>query len=105
MRLSDEIEPSGPDWNEDLLDTRVGGEPLADGATRVTREVVGDEVEVALGIVAIDGVEQVQIPRGVARRSALGKRLSIAHPQRSIDPGLIVAAAVDERRLDAMAIP
>src|SRR5258708_7030842 len=32
----DEIEPSGPDRNKDLLDTRVGGEPLADGATRVT---------------------------------------------------------------------
>ena len=104
MRLS-EIEPRGPDRNKDLLDPWMGGEPRADGATGVTREVVGDEIEVALGIVAIDGAEQVEIPCGVACRRGLGADLSITDAQRAVDPGFVVAATVDERGFDAVAVP
>src|SRR5262249_12819831 len=82
----DEVEPGGPHRDEDLLDTWMGGEPVADGATRVTGEVVGDEIAVigdeiavAVGIVAIDGLEQVQIPCGVARGSGLGADRPITH--------------------------
>ncbi len=104
MRLR-EIEPRGPDRNKDLLDPWMGGEPLADGATGVTREVVGDEIEVALGIVAIDGAEQSEIPCGVACRRGLGADLSITDAQRAVDPGFVVAATVDERGFDAVAVP
>lgn len=100
----DQIQPSSAHRDENLTYPRVSGEPLADGATGVTREVVGDEIEVAVGIVALDGAEQVQIPCGVARGSGLGEDVSITDAQRPIDPGLIVATAVDERRLNAMAI-
>jgi hypothetical protein len=99
----DEIEPSRPHRDEDLLDTGMGGEPLADGATGVTREVVGDEVEIAHGIVAIECAEQREIPCGVACRSGLGADLSIPDAQGSVDPGFIIAAAVDEWGFDAVA--
>jgi hypothetical protein len=101
----DEIEPSGPDRNKDLLDTGMGSEPLADGATGVTREVVSDEIEGAIGMVAIDGAEQVQIPCGVARRHGLGEDLSITHAQRAVDPRLVVATTGDEGSFDPVAIP
>jgi hypothetical protein len=100
----DEIEPSGPDGNKNLLNTRMGGAPLADAATRVTREVVDDEIEFAIWIVAIDGAEQIEIPQRVARASGLGADLSITDAQRAIDPGVVVAAAVDEEGFDPMAI-
>jgi hypothetical protein len=100
----DQVQPSGPDGNEDLLDTRVRRQPVTDGSAGVTREVVGDEIEVAIGIVAIDGAEQVQIASGIACGSGLGADLPIPDAQSSIDPGFIVAAAVDEGRLDPVAI-
>jgi hypothetical protein len=101
----DEIEPRGPDRNKDLLDTGMGGEPRADGATGVTREGVGDEREVAVGMVAIDGAEQIQIPCGVARGSGLGADLSITDAQRAVDPGVVGAATADEWGVDPVAIP
>lgn len=36
----DEIEPARADGDEDLLNTRMGGEPVTDGTTRVTQKVV-----------------------------------------------------------------
>jgi hypothetical protein len=83
----------------------MGGEPRADGATRVTREVVGDEVEVAVWMVAIDGAEQSEIPCSVACGRGLGADLPIPDAQRAVDPGFVVAAAVDEWGFDPMAIP
>src|SRR5262249_27026960 len=98
----DEVEPSGPDGNEDLLDARVRRQPLADRSTGVTGEGVGNEVEVAVGMGAIDGVEQVQRARGMACRSGLGADRSLTDTPRALDPGLVVAAAVDERGFEPM---
>src|SRR5262245_18768222 len=44
----DEVEPGGADRNEGLLDPRMRAEPVADGATAVAREIVGDEVQISL---------------------------------------------------------
>jgi hypothetical protein len=101
----DEVEPGGPDGNDDLAHARVRRKPVANGATGVTREVVGNEIEVALGMVVLDGAEQFQIPCGVARGSGLGADLSITDTQRPVDPRLVVAAAVDEGSFDPVAIP
>jgi hypothetical protein len=82
----------------------VGRQPVADRAAGVAGEIVGDQIEVAFGIVAVDRAEQVQIARGIACGRGLGADLPIADAQRAVDPGLVVAAAVDERGFDAVAI-
>ena len=71
----------------------------------MTREIVGDEIQVAFGIVAINRAEQLEIAGGIACRRGLGADLPITEAQRSVDPRLVVAAAVDERGFDAVAIP
>src|SRR5262249_36189948 len=109
-----ELEPGGPHRNEDLAHARVRRQPVADGATGVTRERVGDEIEVAVGMVAVgmvavDGAEQVQIARGMACGRGLGADLSITDAPCALDPGFVVAAVVaaagDEGGGDPMAIP
>ncbi len=62
----DHVKPAGADGNEDLLDARMGRKPLPDGAARVTREIVGDEIQVALRVVAIKRTQQLPIAHGVA---------------------------------------
>ena len=40
----DQIEPGGAHRNGDGVHPRVRGEPVLDGTTRVTREIIGDEI-------------------------------------------------------------
>lgn len=51
----DQIEPAGADGNEDLVDARVGGQPVTDGCARVAGEIVRNQIQVALRIVAVNG--------------------------------------------------
>jgi hypothetical protein len=44
-----EVEPGGANRDEGVLDPRMRAEPVADGATAVTGELVGDEGEISLG--------------------------------------------------------
>ena len=60
-----EGEPAGALGNEHLLDAWVGGEPARDGWALVAGEVVGDEVQVAIGVGRIDRIEQLEVPRSV----------------------------------------
>lgn len=100
----DQVQPGGADRNEDLMDPRVGREPVADGSAGVAGEIVRNQIQVAVRVVALKGAQQFQIARGVACGSWLGEDLPVAHAQRPIDPRLVVATAVDERRLDPVAI-
>ncbi len=80
------------------------GQPGAGLGTVVAGEVVGDDEDVARRIVGFDVPKQSNVVRRVARGSALGQFLAIAHAQRSIHPGFLGAATVIQRRFDAMPI-
>ncbi len=100
----DQVEPTGGDRDKDLVDARVGGEPVVDGSTGVATQIVRNQVQVALRVVAVKRAQQIQIADGITRGSGLGEDVPVARAERSIHPRLVVPAAVDERRLDAMAI-
>ncbi len=100
----DEVEPGGAGWDKGVLDTRVSGQPVPDGATEMAGEVVGNEVEIALGIGLVERVQQRQVACGGARGRGLGQDLAGAYAQRSIDPDLLQSAVIIQRHLDAVAI-
>ena len=52
-------------------------------------QVVGNQVQVAVGIGVVKRLQQAQIARGVARGRRLGQHLPSAHAQRPVDPGLL----------------
>ena len=62
----DEVQPGGADRNEGVLDARMVRQPVADRATEMAGEMVGDEIQVATRRGCVDGVQQRQIPGGVA---------------------------------------
>ena len=100
----DEIEPGGADRDGGVVDAGMGGQPLADGATTVAGEIIGDEIQVTVGIGVIEGLEKRALGGRVARRCRLGQRLPVAHTQRPVDPDLVGATRVVERHFDAVAI-
>lgn len=71
-------------------------------------EIVSDEIEIAVRIGVIEGLEQREIAGGVARERergcGLGQRLSIPDAERTIDPDFIRAALIVQRHFDAVAI-
>src|SRR5260370_4912104 len=100
----DEVEPGGADRNEGVLDPRVGSEPVPDGTTGAAGQVVGNQVQVAVGRGVVDRLHQTHIAREGARGSGLGQHLPRAHAQRPVHPGLLASAVVGERRLATVAI-
>jgi hypothetical protein len=99
-----QIEPAGPGGNEHLVDPRMACWPLADRATAMTGEVVGDQVKITLGIGRLDVPQQGQVPGGVPGGSSQGANLAIPYPQGPVDPGLLQSSAVFQRRLDALTL-
>ena len=73
-----EIEPRRSHRNEGVLDAGMGFEPLPDRPAGVAGEVIGNQVEVARRVGAVQGLKELQVPRGVARKSGLGQRVPIA---------------------------
>jgi hypothetical protein len=61
-----QIEPAGSFGNEDVLDTRMLRQPEAGLGTIVTAEIIGNHVEIALGIGRFDVGEQGDLPLGIA---------------------------------------
>lgn len=99
-----EIEPTGSFRDEDVLETRMVCQPGARLQAVVTAQVVGDNKDIARGIVRFDLFEQFNVIFGIPRRGTTREFLAIADPQRSIDPRLVIPATVLQWRLDAMAI-
>ena len=85
----DQIQPSSSYRNEGVLDARMGFEPCPDGSTGVTRQVIGNQVEIPLRVGAVQRLEQLQIASGIARASGLGQRLPIADAECSVYPDLL----------------
>ncbi len=86
-----QIEPARSGGNEDLVDARMLFQPGACLQAVVTTEIIGDDEDVAFGIVGFDVGEQGDVPFGVARSGAAGQFLAIAHPQCPVDPGFLGA--------------
>jgi hypothetical protein len=99
-----QVEPTRPHGYEDLLHSRVVLQPLSDRWTLVARKVVGDQVKVAGRVCLGNCFEQPQVSFGIARRSGERESLAVSHPQRAINPDLLRATAILQRRLDAMAV-
>ena len=70
----------------------------------MTAEIVGDDEEVAFGIVGFNVGQKRDVAFGIARGGAPGEFLAIAHSQRSVDPGLLRPAPVVQRRFDAVTL-
>jgi hypothetical protein len=100
----DQIEPRGTHRNKGVLDARMGFEPLPDGTTGVAGQVIGNQVEVASRIGAVQRLEQVEVARRVAGTRGLGQRLAVADREGSIDPDLRRSPVIVEGDLDAVAI-
>ena len=99
-----EVEPARSRRNEDLMESRMLGEPGAGLGTGVAGKIVSDDEDVTRRIVRFDASEQGNVVRRVARSGASSQFLAIAHAQRSIDPGFFGATTVIQRRFDAMPI-
>ncbi len=99
-----QVQPAGPSGNEDLMEPGMLSQPGAGLSTVVAGKVVRDDEDVARRIVGFDVGQQGDVVRRVARSSASGQLLAIAHAQRSIDPGFFGATTVIQRRFDAMPI-
>ncbi len=100
----DQVEPGGAHRNGEGVHPPVLGKPVLDGWTGVTREVIGDQIEVTGRIGLRHGGEQGQIAGGIARECRLGEDLPVLDPEGTVDPDLVGAAPVLQMGLDAVSI-
>jgi hypothetical protein len=70
----------------------------------VARKIVGDQVKVTGRVRLGNHVEQPQVTFGIARGSDKRESLAVSHPQRTVDPDLLRATAILQRRFEAMAV-
>jgi hypothetical protein len=100
----DQVEPGGAHRDEDLLEPRMRGQPVANGTAAVTGEVVGDEVEIPVGKGVVQPLQQRKVAGGIAREGGLRQRLPVLYRQRAIDPDLVRAAIIVQEDFDAVAV-
>jgi hypothetical protein len=79
-------------------------EPGARLKAVVTAEIVGDDEEIARGVVGFDVGKPRDVAFRIARGRTPGQFLAITHPQRSVHPAFLRPALIVQRRLDAMSI-
>jgi hypothetical protein len=99
-----QIQPTRSRRNEDVMNARMPLQPGARLKAGMTTEIVGDDEEVAFGIVGFDIGQKRDVAFRVARSGAARQFFPIAHTQRSIHPGLLRVTSVVQRRFDAMSI-
>src|SRR5262249_49123912 len=63
----------------------------------VTGEGVCNQIKISRWVVLVDGLEQAQLPSGVAGSGSQGQRLPISYPQRPREPDLVFSPAVFQR--------
>ena len=74
-----QVQPTGSSRNEDVMEPGMLSHPGAGLGTAVTGEVVGDDEDVACGIVRFDVRKQRDVVRRVTRSGTPGQLLAIAH--------------------------
>jgi hypothetical protein len=100
----DEDEPGGTNRNEGVLDARVARQPVPDRTTQVTGQIVGDEVQIAVGESLRERLQQRQIPSRVACGRSLGQRLPVADRQRALDPDRVGSPLIVHGHIDAVPV-
>jgi hypothetical protein len=96
-----QVAPGRADGNAGVLDARMRHQPVANGTTGMAGQVVGDQVEIALWIRLVEGLQQLQRARRVARGCRLGQHVSVAPAQRPVDPDFVPCPLVIQGRRDA----
>jgi hypothetical protein len=100
----DEVQPGSTHGDEGLLDARMRGQPVADGAAGVAGEMVSDQIEITVGKGVVERAQERKVASGVACGRRPRHDLPVAHAQRPVDPDLLQSALIVERHLDAVAI-
>ncbi len=77
--------------------------PLPNGATAVTGEIIGNQIQVALRIRLVERLQQRKIPRGMTGERCLRQRLAISYAERAIHPPFLRSSGVVQGDFDAMA--
>ena len=99
-----QIQPAGFGRDEDLLDPWMLCQPRLNGRALVAGEVVCDQIQVTCRIIQVDGLQELQVPSGIASGRAQGQGVPIAHAQCPVKPDLLRPSTVLQRRLDAVSI-
>src|SRR6266567_1360290 len=99
-----QVQPAGGLGDEHLPDAAVAGQPPADLGAGVAGQVVGDHPDAAARVGLSDAGQQADPAVAVARGRAAGDLGAVADAQGAVDPGLVRAAGVLQRRLDAVAV-
>ncbi len=61
-----QVEPARPGGNEDVMEPRMLSQPGASLGTVVAGEIVGDDVDVSIGIVSFNALKKSNVVRRVA---------------------------------------
>ena len=80
------------------------GEPGTGLEAVMAASVIGDNEDVACGVIGLDVGKPRNVTFRVARSGALSQFLAIAHAQRSIDPGFLGTTTVIQEGFDAVSI-
>jgi hypothetical protein len=99
-----EIEPAGAFGEEDLVHARMDLQPVVDWRTLVTGKIVGNQVEISLGIGCVDGIQEADVTNRVARARRQRQFVPIADPQGAIDPHFLHSSTIFERSFDPMPV-
>src|SRR5512135_2505656 len=81
-----QVEPAGSFGNEEVVNARVLSQPGAGLSAVMAAEIISNDEDVPSRIVGFNVGQRGNVPLGIARSGTPGQQLSIAHPQRSIDP-------------------
>jgi len=99
-----QIEPARTRGNENMMDTRISFQPGTGLQTTVTAEIIGDDENVASGVVSFNVGQESNVAFRVARSRTERQLLAIAHAQGSVDPRLLGSATIIHLRFDAMPV-
>ena len=75
-----QIQPTRPFRDEDLLETRMVYQPGAGCQAVMTAQIVGNDEDVAGGIVHFEHFQQCDVIGGVARGGAASQLFAVAYP-------------------------
>ncbi len=99
-----QIEPAGPFGNEEVVNAGVLSQPGTGFSAVMAAEIISNNEDISGRIVGFDVGQQADVAFRVARSRTASQFFAIAHPQRSIDPGLLRPTTVIHGRFDAVSI-
>jgi len=99
-----QVQPAGALGDEGVPDAGMVFQPGPGALAVVAGQVIGDHVDHADGVGLLLQLEEVLVEGAVAGRGAHSNRPSVSGPQPAVDPSLLRAAGVLQRRLDPVPI-